>query len=171
MKRSGTSEKYQNNNLKALIVYSKFLGPSISFYDIKNKNQIISFLDTKIKNSKDDPDKRWITTWNDYLVRIKYFFRWLYNCKDKDLDDVPFSDWVTPGFVKIKNKKTKRISPYLENELWEKDDLLTIRKFCRIIDDQFKMNKEIILWNSILLIVFKFGSKAIDEFHHIPLLL
>ena len=47
------------------------------------------------------------------------------NCKDKDLDDVPFSDWETPDFVKIKNKKTKRISPYLENELWEKDDLLT----------------------------------------------
>ena len=58
MKRSGTSEKYQNNNLKALIVYSKFLGPSISFYEIKSKSQIISFLDTKIKNSEDDPDKR-----------------------------------------------------------------------------------------------------------------
>ncbi len=34
MKRAGTSEKYQNNNLKALIVYSKFLGPSISFYEV-----------------------------------------------------------------------------------------------------------------------------------------
>jgi hypothetical protein len=30
MKRAGTSEKYQNNNLKALIVYSKFLGPEKS---------------------------------------------------------------------------------------------------------------------------------------------
>jgi integrase/recombinase XerD len=49
MKRAGTSEKYQNNNLKALIVYSKFLGPSISFYEIENKSQVISFLDTKIK--------------------------------------------------------------------------------------------------------------------------
>jgi integrase/recombinase XerD len=144
MKRAGTSEKYQNNNLKALIVYSKFLGPSVSFYEIENKNQVISFLDTKIKNSEDDPDKRWITTWNDYLVRIKYFFRWMYNCKDKDLDDVPFSDWVTPDFVKIKNKKTKRISPYLENELWEKDDLLAIIKY-----ESYKRNKAILalLWD------------------------
>ena len=47
MKRAGTSEKYQNNNLKALIVYSKSLGASISFYEIENKSQIISFLDTK----------------------------------------------------------------------------------------------------------------------------
>jgi integrase/recombinase XerD len=57
MKRIGTSERYQNNNLKAIIVYSKFLGPSVSFYEIENKSQIISFLDTKIKNSEDDPDK------------------------------------------------------------------------------------------------------------------
>jgi integrase/recombinase XerD len=57
MKRIGTSERYQNNNLKAIIVYSKFLGPSFSFYEIENKSQVISFLDTKIKNSEDDPDK------------------------------------------------------------------------------------------------------------------
>jgi hypothetical protein len=60
MKRAGTSEKYQNNNLKAIIAYSKSLGPSISFYEIENKSQVISFLDTKIKNSEEDPDKRWI---------------------------------------------------------------------------------------------------------------
>ena len=47
MKRIGTSERYQNNNLKAIIAYSKFLGPSISFYEIENKSQVISFLDTK----------------------------------------------------------------------------------------------------------------------------
>ena len=55
MKRAGTSEKYQNNNLKAIIAYSKFLGPTVSFFDVENKNQVISFLDTKIKNSEGDP--------------------------------------------------------------------------------------------------------------------
>ena len=58
MKRAGTSERYQNNNLKAIIAFSKFLGPSISLYQINNKGQIISFLDTKIKNIENDPDKR-----------------------------------------------------------------------------------------------------------------
>jgi hypothetical protein len=114
MKRIGTSERYQNNNLKAIIAFSKFLGPSISLHEIKSKNQIISFLDTKIKSIEEDSDKRWITTWNDYLVRIKYFFRWLYNCKDKEPDDdIQFSEWETPNFVQIKKKKTKRISTYL----------------------------------------------------------
>jgi integrase/recombinase XerD len=144
MKKIGTSERYQNNNLKAIIAYSKFLGPSITLYQIKSKSQITSFLDTKIKVIEQDPDKRWITTWNDYLGRIKYFFRWLHNYDDKRFDDVQFSDWQTPDFVRIKKKKTKQISPYLENELWEKEDLLTIIKY-----EPHKRNKAILslLWD------------------------
>ena len=144
MKKIGTSERYQNNNLKAITIYCKFLGPSITLHEIKNKSQITSFLDTKIKSIEQDPDRRWITTWNDYLGRIKYFFRWLHNYDDSRFDDVQFSDWQTPDFVRIKKKKTKRISPYLENELWEKEDLLTIIKY-----EPYKRNKAILslLWD------------------------
>jgi integrase/recombinase XerD len=67
MKRIGTSERYQNNNLKTMISYSKFLGSSISLNQVKKKEQITSFLDSKIKGIEEDPDKRWITTWNDYF--------------------------------------------------------------------------------------------------------
>lgn len=35
MKRIGTSERYQNNNLKAIIAYSQFVGPSITLYQRK----------------------------------------------------------------------------------------------------------------------------------------
>jgi hypothetical protein len=75
MKRNGTSKIYQNNKLKTIIAYCKFLGPSISLDQVNNKSQITSFLDTKIKTIELDPDKRLITTWNDYLGRVKYFFR------------------------------------------------------------------------------------------------
>jgi integrase/recombinase XerD len=78
MKEIGTSENYQNQNLKAIIVYAKFLGPEITFYDIQKREQIVTFLDTKIKSNDIDPDKKWITTWNDYLWQIKYFLRWLF---------------------------------------------------------------------------------------------
>ena len=71
MKSNGASERHQNNNLKALIAFANFLGTDTTFFDIQLKEQIISFLDTKIKNSEEDPDKKWITTWNDYLWRIK----------------------------------------------------------------------------------------------------
>jgi integrase/recombinase XerD len=79
----GVSESHQNNNLKALTAFAHFLGPSISFSDIKQSDPIISFLDSKLKDIEDDPDRRSIVTWNDYLGRIKYFIRWLYNCRTK----------------------------------------------------------------------------------------
>jgi hypothetical protein len=40
-------------------------------------------LDTKIKSIDEDPDRKSITTWNDYFNDIEYFFRWLYNNKKK----------------------------------------------------------------------------------------
>ena len=43
---------------------------------------------------------------------------------------------ITPEFVRIKNKKSKRISPYLESEIWEKDELLSILKY-----EPYKRNK------------------------------
>ena len=75
MKNNATSERHQNNNLKAIIAFSGFLGPDTTYYQVSTKDQITRFLDTKIKADADDPDKRWNTTWNDYLVRIKHFFR------------------------------------------------------------------------------------------------
>src|ERR687890_789679 len=147
MKSIGTSENYQNQNLKAIIVYAKFLGPDITFNDIQKREQIVTFLDTKIKSNDIDPDKRWITTWNDYLWRIKYFLRWLHNHKlVKDGGEEPLlpSDWITPLFATIKKRKTKRLSPYLETELWDRDELLSIIKY-----EPYKRNKAALalLWD------------------------
>ena len=130
MKSNGASERHQNNNLKAVIAYAKFLGPDFSFYDVQKKEQIIAFLDTKIKNAEIDPDKKWITTWNHNLHRIKHFFRWLHNYGHKKEEErVEQSEWETPSFARIKEKRTKRISPYSETELWERDEILSIVKY------------------------------------------
>ena len=53
-------------------------------------------------------------------------------------------EWITPSFLRIKEKKTKRISPYLESELWEKDEILLITKY-----ETCKRNKAILtlLWD------------------------
>jgi integrase len=130
-----------------MIGFAKFLGYDKSFHDVCKKNDIISFLDTKIKDSNADPDKKWITTWNDYLWRIKYFFRWFHNYKlvmEKGDEPSNNADWITPSFVSIKKKKTKRISPYLETELWEKEELLTVIKY-----EPYKRNKAVLalLWD------------------------
>ena len=95
--------------LKELVSYAEFLDDT-TFYEINKKEQIITFLDTKVKSIELDPDKKWITTWNDYLWRIKYLFRWLYNyklVKENGNEPSSISDWKTPIFANIKKKKTK----------------------------------------------------------------
>ena len=56
MRKSGSSEHHQNNNLKVVIAFANFLGKDSSFYDIKRKEQVFAFLDTKIKSNEEDPD-------------------------------------------------------------------------------------------------------------------
>jgi integrase/recombinase XerD len=124
MKNNGSSEHHQNNNLKVVIAFGNFIGKDNSFLDI-TKDQVLEFLNTKVKSYDEDPDKRWITTWNNYLNRLRLFYRWLYN-HEKGTDH---DNWQTPEFIQIKNKKSKRVSPYLENEIWEKEELLSIIKF------------------------------------------
>jgi hypothetical protein len=126
---------------------SSLVDSKISLLDIQKKHQILSFLDSKIKSSEEDPDRRWITTWNHYLNHLKYFFRWLYNTHQNNNNDktnyqyvgidnnvittypMTYEDWKTPSFIQIKKKKTKRTSPYLETELWEREELLSILKY------------------------------------------
>ncbi len=123
MVENRASERHQNNNLKIIIAYATFLGPNTSFYDVCERGQIISFLDTRKRNFEKDPDGKWITTWNDYLHRIKHFIRWLHNRNKSDSDQ---QDWRTPSFALIKEKKTNRLSPYSESEIWDRDELLSI---------------------------------------------
>ena len=83
MKSTGASESHCNNTLKTAIAFARFLGPDQSFYDIRTKDKITDFLDTKMKDNVTDHEKKWIITWNDYLGDLKYLFRWLHNYKSK----------------------------------------------------------------------------------------
>jgi hypothetical protein len=44
-KGNSTSERHQNNNLKAIIAFAGFLGPETTFYQVSTMDQITSFLD------------------------------------------------------------------------------------------------------------------------------
>jgi integrase/recombinase XerD len=123
MKSNNSSERHIINNLKVIVNFDKFFKSEKLLKDIKRQD-ISNFLDSKIKSSKIDSEKKWITTWNHYCNHLKFFFRWLYNDHIKSDNDnggnrKSLQDWDTPAFVKIKLKKTKRISPYSQNEIWD----------------------------------------------------
>jgi hypothetical protein len=128
MQEHGTSERHQNNNLKAILAFSKFLESKV-LSQIDNPDDISLFLRTKIKKKEEDPDQKWITTYNDYLHRIKHFFRWMHN-KDERVLYSKMELWNTPSFLtSLGPKKTKRISPYAESEIWDKEEFLSIIKY------------------------------------------
>ena len=62
MKSIGCSEKHINNNLKVIMNFCNSLNPKTSFFEIQRKDQILIFLDSKIKRIEEDPDGLWITT-------------------------------------------------------------------------------------------------------------
>ena len=122
-----TGTNYQKDNVKLIYMFAKFLEESKTFHDVKDSETIVVFLDTRRKSKEDDPDQKWITTWNDYLWRLKMFYRGLYNVKlkgDNQRNYYDISNWITPVFVNINKKKTKRLSPYNESEIWNKDELI-----------------------------------------------
>ena len=109
-----TSINYQKDNIKLLHMFAKFIGESNTLYEVNNKETIFAFLDTKRKSKEEDPEQKCITTWNDYLWRLKMFYRWLYNVKIKGVKLQNYnaiSNWITPDVVNINKKKTKRLSP------------------------------------------------------------
>jgi hypothetical protein len=99
MKNNGASERHQNNNLKAILNYANFLGGKINFTEISKTEEVISFLNTKIRSQEAAPKKKWITTWNDYLHRTKHFLRWLHNVGTINSDLlISIEKWITPSF-------------------------------------------------------------------------
>jgi hypothetical protein len=78
---------------------------------------VLSFLDTKIRPSEQDPEKKWINTWNDYARRIKRFFRWLHNTRERTQPVFEQTDWITPEFVNIKEKKDEKNKPLFGNRI------------------------------------------------------
>lgn len=69
------SQNHEINNLKVVISFANYLGSNTNFHQVNTKQVILLFLDSKRKTLELDPEKRWITTWNYYLTRIKLFFR------------------------------------------------------------------------------------------------
>jgi len=75
LRNIGASDRHQSNTLKAAFVFSAFLSTEVVLSEISRKERILAFLDTKVKAQEIDPDRKWITTWNDYVLRINHFYR------------------------------------------------------------------------------------------------
>lgn len=106
-----------------ILYFSEYL-KDVNLSDVKDRQQVTSYLNTLV--NYDDPEKKYVSTYNIYLLRLIGFYRWLYNYKQ---DQKQETFWVTPEFLKIRKKQTKRLSPYNGTEIWEKEELQSIIKY------------------------------------------
>src|SRR5919202_1431406 len=61
------------------------------------------------------------------------------------MDDLPFSEWQTPAFVRIRGKRTKRISPYSATEKWENAE--EVKFILKYEEDERKKAAIMLLWD------------------------
>jgi len=100
MKENGASERHQNNNLKGILAFSNYFGQTY-LKDLYKKEDFLQFLQSKIKDKDQYPEQKWITTYNDYLHRIKHFYRWLYNGNENGVE-ISMDLWKTHAFMESK---------------------------------------------------------------------
>ena len=58
----------------------------------------------------------------EQIHQSRLLYRWLYHHHN----NIEHEKYQTLEFIKIKNKKNKRIFSYLESEIWKRDELLPI---------------------------------------------
>ena len=54
MQTTGASESHCNNTLKTATAFAYFLGSTESFYDIRTRDKVIAYLDTKMVSSAEN---------------------------------------------------------------------------------------------------------------------
>jgi len=79
---SASTQVVMNNTLNRLSRHT-----DKNFKDV-TREDIVSFLNTLRKSETDDPNHKWIGTYNLYLMTLDTFFKWLYYPKtEKGLDE------------------------------------------------------------------------------------
>jgi hypothetical protein len=74
MKNNGSSEQ----SLKTYIAFATFIGSDTTFMISREKKRLLIFLDTKLKSTEEDPDRKSITTWKKFHnCFVEWLIGWL----------------------------------------------------------------------------------------------
>ena len=97
-----TEQNYQNNKLstkittiKAICLFNQY----IYYKDFEKitKNDIMDYLNSLRKTELDDPNHKWIGTYNARQMTINKFFKWLYNQYQNNESDQ--KKWIAPLYM------------------------------------------------------------------------
>jgi hypothetical protein len=77
------------------------------------------------KTEIEDPNHKWIGTYNTRQMILGKFFRWRYNRNESD-----FKKWITPPCINgVKPLKRMEKSPYTLSDIWTAEDHSVFLKY------------------------------------------
>lgn len=114
-----TTQKVTNDNLNR---FSRFV--SKNFKDM-TREDIVLFLNKLRKNESEDPNYKWIGTYNLFVITLGSFFKWFYYPKTEQ------KERPKPELLdNIKQLKRKEKSVYKPSDMWTQEDDLLFLKYC-----------------------------------------
>ena len=89
------------------------------------RDDIVSYLNSLRRSETEDPNHKWIGTYNLHVVTIGTFFKWFYypvtEPKERPKPEI---------LLNVKQLKRKETSTYKPTDMWTQDDDLLFLKYC-----------------------------------------
>lgn len=118
------STNTKQNYAYALYRLSNYYNNNKSFKQM-TQDDIAQFLNSYRKAEPLDPFHKWIGTYNQFLIRLNRFFRWLYYPHLKQ------EERLAPlCIINIRQLKRKESSIYKPSDMWSTEDDLLFLKYC-----------------------------------------
>jgi integrase/predicted nucleic acid-binding Zn ribbon protein len=112
------------NKVKALLWLTRFL--KLKPFEQMTKQDILSYLDSLRKPQEDDPQQKWIGSYNNRLRVYIKFFKWLYNKDESD-----HRKRISPPCIQgVRQLPRQDKSPYKPTDLWDNREHATFLKYC-----------------------------------------
>jgi integrase len=114
----------KEGKIKVLIWLSSFL-QQIPFHQM-TKQDILSYLDSLRRPLSEDPNQKWIGSYNSRQMILNKFFRWLCNPDEPDP-----KRRVTPSCMRgVKKLPRQEKSPYKPSDLWDSREHSIFLRYC-----------------------------------------
>jgi len=111
--------------IKTLIWLSQYFGHGKGYRQLE-KEDILLYLNSLRKQPSDDPDQKWVGTYNNRILAFSKFFRWLYCPDEPDTRKRP-----VPGCMKgVRRLPTKKKSSYKPSDMWTDEESAVFVKYC-----------------------------------------
>jgi integrase len=118
-------ESTKEGKMKVLIWLSKYLQNAKSFRQM-TKQDILDYLNNLRKPVSEDPNHKWIGSYNGRQMIFNKFFRWLYNPEESD----PTKRITPPCMTGVRKLPRQEKSPYKPSSLWDAREHAIFLKYC-----------------------------------------